>query len=51
MVFLHKLDERTQFNIGVNLNMFLVKEERSMISFTQKSKSMFNVTDIEYETL
>lgn len=50
-VFLQKLDERTHFNIKVHFNMFLVKEEHSVLSFTQKSKSMFNVTDVEYETL
>lgn len=50
-VFLHKLDERTQFNISINFNTFLVKEEHSLLSFTQNSKSMFNVTDVEYETL
>ncbi len=50
-VFLHRLDERTQFNININLNMFLIREDHSMFSFTQNSKSMFNVTDVEYKTL
>lgn len=50
-VFLHKLEERTQFNIDIHVNMFFLKEEHSVFSFTQNSKSMFNVTDVEYETL
>lgn len=50
-VYLHKLDERVQFNLDINLNMFFVNEEQSKFSFTQKSKSMFNVTDVEYESL
>jgi transcriptional regulator with XRE-family HTH domain len=50
-VFLHKLDGRTQFNIDINLNMFLITEENSILSYTQNSKSMFEVTDIEYYTL
>lgn len=50
-VYLHKLDERIQFNLDVNINMFFVNNEQSKFSFTQKSKSMFNVTDVEYESL
>lgn len=50
-VFLHKLDEKVQFNLNINLNMFFVNEERSTFTFTQNSKSMFNVTDVEYESL
>lgn len=50
-IYLHKLDERVQFNLDINLNMFFVNQEQYKFSFKQKSKSMFNVTDIEYESL
>ncbi|BDB57684.1 helix-turn-helix domain-containing protein [Flavobacterium ammonificans] len=50
-VYLHKLDERVQFNLTINLNMFYVNENQSNFSFTKNSKSMFNVTDVEYESL
>ena len=50
-VYLHKLDERVQFNLDININMFFVNKEQSKFSFTQKSKSMFDVTDVEYESL
>lgn len=50
-VFLHKLDERVNFNLNINFNMFIVNEENLKFSFTQNSKSMFDFTDVEYETL
>lgn len=49
--YLHKLDEKIQFNVIINLNMLLVNEKRSKFSFTQNSKSMFNVTDVEFESI
>lgn len=50
-VYLYKLDERVQFNLNTEINMYFLNEEQSKFSFTQKSKSMFNVTDVEYESL
>ena len=50
-IFLQRLDEKVQFNLNISFNMFFVNKESSKFSFTQNSKSMFNVTDVEYESL
>lgn len=50
-VFLHKLNERTDFEMNEQFNMLCIEEESSLLSSIQNSTSMFNVTDIEYETL
>lgn len=49
--FLHKLDERVHFNLKISLNMFILNDEHSNFSTKLNSRSMFNVTDVEYETL
>jgi hypothetical protein len=49
--FLHRLDEKVQYTLSLNLNTFFLKDEHSIFSFTKSSKSMSNITDVEYESL
>ena len=50
-VFLQRLDERRIFKININLNTVIINNKKPLFSFKQNSKSMFEVTDADFETL
>ena len=50
-VFLHKLDERINFNIHINLNMFTLNSQQSTFTVKQNKMEMVNVLDVEYQNL
>lgn len=49
--YLRKLDERVNFNIHVNLNMYTINETHSKFTFKQNKMEMVSISDTEYQNL